>query len=100
MGRFSKKKKLNHFLTLQFCLAKTGEKGVLKKKVAGSSGNSYLVFRAHKRIILFLEANPLLSKISPLYPNLSTYILHTVSYTFPKVLTRRICLTIKSSFSW
>ena len=28
------------------------------------------------------------------------HILHTVLYTFPKVLTRRICLTIKSFFSW
>ena len=28
------------------------------------------------------------------------YILHTVLYTFLMVLTRRICLTIKSFFSW
>ena len=28
------------------------------------------------------------------------HILHTVLYTFPKVLTRRICLTIKRLFSW
>ena len=30
----------------------------------------------------------------------SMYILHDVLYTFPKVLIRRICLTIKSFFSW
>ena len=38
------------------------------------------------------------SSINPLHPNISMYILHTVLYTFPKVLTRRICLTIKSFF--
>ena len=37
---------------------------------------------------------------NPLYPNISTHILHTVLFTFPKVLTRRICLTIKSLCSW
>ena len=35
-----------------------------------------------------------------LHPNISMHILHTVLYRFPKVLTRRICLTIKSFFSW
>ena len=35
-----------------------------------------------------------------LYPNISMHILHTVLYTFPKVLTRRICLTIKCFFTW
>ena len=33
-------------------------------------------------------------------PNISMHILHTVLYTFPKRLTRRICFTIKSCFSW
>ena len=52
---------------------------------------------------------------SPLHPNFTLHILHTVlytacgckvldnklsNYTFPNVLTRRICLTIKSFFSW
>ena len=32
----------------------------------------------------------------PLHPYIIVHILHTVLYTFPKVLTRRICLTIKS----
>ena len=35
-----------------------------------------------------------------LHPNISMHILHTVLYTFPKVLTRRICLTVKSFFTW
>ena len=38
--------------------------------------------------------------LNPLHPNISMHILHTVRYTFPKVLTRRIFLTIKSFFSW
>ena len=36
------------------------------------------------------------TKIYPLHPNISMHILHTVLYTNPKVLTRRICLTIKN----
>ena len=35
-----------------------------------------------------------------LHPKISMYILHTVLYTFPKELTRRICLLIKSFISW
>ena len=30
------------------------------------------------------------------HPQISIYILHTLLYTFLKVLTRRICLTIKA----
>ena len=36
--------------------------------------------------------------INPLQPNITMHILHTVIYPFPKVLTRRICLTIKNFF--
>ena len=36
------------------------------------------------------------SYINPLHPNINIHIFHTVLYTFTKVLTRRICLTIKS----
>ena len=42
----------------------------------------------------------LTSYFSPLHPNISMHILHTVLYTFHKVLTWRICSKIKSSFSW
>ena len=38
--------------------------------------------------------------VNPLQPNIRAYILHTALCTFPRVLTRRICLTIKSLFSW
>ena len=34
-----------------------------------------------------------------LQPNITMYILHTVPYTFPYVLKRRIWVTIKSFFS-
>ena len=34
--------------------------------------------------------------LNPLHPKIIMHILHTVFYTFPKVLTRRICLIIKS----
>ena len=37
---------------------------------------------------------------NPLHPNISIHILHTVICIFTDVLTRRICLTIKSFFSW
>ena len=37
----------------------------------------------------------LCSQFNPLH-----HILHTVLCTFPKMLTRRICLLIKSFFSW
>ena len=38
--------------------------------------------------------------LNPLHPNIIMHIFHTVLYTFPEVLTWRICLTIKSLFSW
>ena len=42
----------------------------------------------------------LLSVMSSLRPNISMHILHTVLYTFPKTLTRRVCITIMSFFIW
>ena len=41
--------------------------------------------------------NAAVNLFNPLHPNISMHILHTVLYTF---LTRRICLTIKSFFTW
>ena len=41
-----------------------------------------------------------LSCINPFHPKISMHILQTVLYTFHKALTRRICLTVKSWFSW
>ena len=37
---------------------------------------------------------------NPLHPKINMHILHTVLRTFSKVLTRRICQTIKSFLSW
>ena len=34
--------------------------------------------------------------LNPLHLNISIHILHTVLYTFLKVLTRRICLLVRS----
>ena len=45
---------------------------------------------------LFLTCPP---QVNPLHPNISIHILHTVFHTFPNVLRRRICITIKSFFS-
>ena len=36
-------------------------------------------------------------KFNLLHPYFSMHLLHTVLYTFPKELPRRICLTIKTS---
>ena len=36
--------------------------------------------------------------LNPFHPNISMHILHTVNRAFLKVLTRRICLTIKTFF--
>ena len=41
----------------------------------------------------------LLQCVNPLHPSISMHILHTVLFTFPKALSRRICLTIKSFYS-
>ena len=37
--------------------------------------------------------------VHPLHPYISMQVLHTVIYTFPIVLVRRICLTVKSFLS-
>ena len=45
----------------------------------------------------WLIASPSWQKVislNPLHLNISMHILHTVLYTFPKMLTRRICVTI------
>ena len=52
------------------------------------------------KINTFTEISLYLSPSFALTLYTSMYILHDVLYTFPKVLIRRICLTIKSFFSW
>ena len=46
-------------------------------------------------VLFFFFLNNAWHNYNPLHHNISMHILHTVLYTFPKVLTRRICLTIK-----
>ena len=36
--------------------------------------------------------------LNPLHPNIKMHILHTIPNTFPKILTRKSCLTTESSF--
>ena len=40
------------------------------------------------------------SVVNPFHPNISMHILHTVPYTFSKMLMRRICFVIQSFFGW
>ena len=47
-----------------------------------------------------LPKGSIVDYLNPSPPNISMYILHTVLNTFPKRLTRRICVTVKSCFSW
>ena len=47
----------------------------------------------------FFPPGLVLAFFDSLHPNISIYFFHTVLYTFPMALTKRICLTIKSFFS-
>ena len=42
---------------------------------------------------------PILARVNPLHPKISMCILHTVLYTLHKVLTRGICLIVRSGSS-
>ena len=56
----------------------------------------------HIEVILCLEFSRVIppQKLNPLRPNISMDILHMVLCSFGKVLTRRICVTIRSFFGW
>ena len=47
----------------------------------------------------FFPPGLVLAFVNSLHLNISIYFLHTVLYTFPMALTKRICLTIKNFFS-
>ena len=53
----------------------------------------------HKKKTKIKNTRIINSPPNPLHPSISMQILHTVLYTFPVVLTRRICLTIKGFLS-
>ena len=49
-------------------------------------------------VTLFTVIKTEKNAFNPLHPNISKHILHTVLYTFPKVLTRRIGQQSMASF--
>ena len=53
-----------------------------------------------KKLELVCSSWKLVISLNPLYPNINMHILYTVLQTFPKVLTKKICLTIQSFLSW
>ena len=59
--------------------------GVLDSKLRGLGSRPGLINVLHSQAKHF----------NPLHPIISMHILYTVLYTFPNVLARRICLTIK-----
>ena len=63
-------------------------------------GDSSVIVWISSRLQSIEKKNSGLGKsfFNPLHPRFSIHILHTALYTFPKVLTRRICLPIKSFF--
>ena len=73
-----------------------------QRKVHHSQGKSIIYAPSGERIpsidYFFIETRNKvfkLSSLNPLHPNIIMHILHTVLYTIAKVLTRRICLTVK-----
>ena len=53
-----------------------------------------------KKLELVCSSWKLVISLNPLYPNINMHILYTVLQTFPKVLTKKICLTIQNFLSW
>ena len=51
-------------------------------------------------LVSFNTFTTYLPSCNSLHPNISLHILHTFLDTFPKVLTRRICLPIKRFLPW
>ena len=57
--------------------------------------------RSHRKLYLNVQKeNKANVYVDPFHPSINEHILHTVLYTFPKMLTRRICLKVKSFFNW
>ena len=58
----------------------------------------------HVFVVVFLAVSPCkklrVLSVNPLHSNISMLILLSVLCTFPKMLIRRVCLKIKSIFSW
>ena len=69
---------------------------VMKKQILYNLCITYEEFLWYWMWILFFKSCTHCFPVNPLQPNISMHILHTVLYTSPKMLTRRICLRIKS----
>ena len=68
--------------------------------MAASRGNLRIGWGKKNRYILELSVRKYnWVFINPSHPNIILHILYTLLYTFPKVLTRRICIVIKNFFS-
>ena len=65
------------------------------------SSSTHALCKLSFKSILFPFLHPFYHShmLNPLHPDISMHILPTVLYIFPKMLSRRICLTIKSFFS-
>ena len=85
----NKQKKIEMFIEICKRMKKEGKENprIFEPEVYSSS------------CILLLHRKKLYA-FNPLHPNISMHILHTVLHTFPKRLTWRICLTVKSCLSW
>ena len=70
------------------------------RSVLRNNTNSLLTIPKAKVDFLQMKMNGYVYDLSPLHPNISMHILRTDLFTFPREQTRRICLTIKSFFSW
>ena len=81
------------------------EKAMLAERQAVGSSSESLPSDAKELLshpVMFIRKwiAEVVRNVSPLHLDISVHILHTVFYTLPKLLIRRIALTIKSYFSW
>ena len=86
-----------YILVIFYVSVMLGNFSRMNTKVSVSSSDFCLSFW-HTSNMVHIRLDPLdgvpemtIRILKPLHSNISMHILHTVLYTFPKVLTRRIC---------